>query len=146
METCRTAATLGRRLDEQTMRAAYSAIDRPDVSETVKMLAQAMSKPREGHVGLLKRLVRYLAGSKRMVIVHGKQDARDAHLDVLIDSDWAGDVQNGRLTAGAGSWRVHRMRSAIIHCRQENRIEINSVLRWTRAFGKNERWERCVTS
>ena len=55
----------------------------------------AMSKPTRGHVGPLKTLVRHLARPKRTVIIHGKQDARDAQLDVLVDSDWAGNVQNG---------------------------------------------------
>ena len=45
-----------------TMRAAYFAVDCPESSETVKVLAQAVSKPNKGHVGLLNRLVRYLAG------------------------------------------------------------------------------------
>ena len=58
-----------------TMWTAYLPLDRPDISETAKMLSQAMSKPREGHVGWLNILVRYLAAAKRVVIVHGRQHA-----------------------------------------------------------------------
>ena len=50
------------------------------------MLAQAVRKPREGHVGLLKRLVRDLAGL-RQVTVFRKQNARHAQLELLVDSD-----------------------------------------------------------
>ena len=83
-----------------TMRAAYLAVDRPDISETVKALSQAMASPREGHMALVKRLVRYLAGVPRRAIVYPRQDPADAHIEVKVDSDWAGDKQKRRSTSG----------------------------------------------
>ena len=83
-----------------TMRAAYLAVDRPDISETVKVLSQAMSQPKEGHLAMLKRLVRYLAGSPRMTVEFVQQEPKDAMLEVLVDSDWAGDVGCRRSTSG----------------------------------------------
>ena len=88
-----------------TMRAAYLAVDRPDISEAVKVLSQAMSAPREGHMGALKRLVRYLAGERRRVQVYQRQRPEDAHLEVLVDSDWAGDVGCRRSTTGMAIMR-----------------------------------------
>lgn len=88
-----------------TMRAAYLAVDRPDISEAVKVLSQAMSAPREGHLGLLKRLVRYLVGAPRKTIEYPRQDARDAILKVFVDSDWAGDVGTRRSTTGMAMMR-----------------------------------------
>ena len=65
-----------------TMRAACMTADFLDISETVKML---IGMPKGGHVELLK----ILGGGKRMVIVHGKQNPRDALLHILVDSNWA---------------------------------------------------------
>ena len=45
-----------------TMRCAYLAQDRVDISEAIKCLARAMSKPRIGHMMQLKRVARYLKG------------------------------------------------------------------------------------
>ena len=43
-----------------TMRCAYLAQDRSDISEVIKCLARGMSKPRTGHMMQLKRVARYL--------------------------------------------------------------------------------------
>lgn len=82
------------------MRAAYLGADRPDISEAVKVLAQAMSAPREMHMAQLKRLVRYLAGAKRRVLKFILQEPKEAILEVKVDSDWAGDVKTRRSTTG----------------------------------------------
>ena len=87
------------------MRCAYLAVDRPDISETVKVLSQAMSAPREGHMCTLKRLVRYLAGARRRVQVYRRQRPEDAHLEAIVDSDWAGDIGSRRSTTGMAIMR-----------------------------------------
>ena len=43
-----------------TMRCAYLAQDRADISEAIKCLARGMSKPRTGHMIQFKRVARYL--------------------------------------------------------------------------------------
>ena len=48
-----------------TMRCAYLAQDRVDISETIKCLARVMSKPSTGHVMQLTRVARYLKGVPR---------------------------------------------------------------------------------
>ena len=82
------------------MKAAYLAQDRPDISETVKCLSQFMSSPREAYLQDLKRLVRYSEGRPRLVLVYEKQSIADAHLEVKVDSDWAGDILSRRSTSG----------------------------------------------
>ena len=52
-------ATLFRR---GTMRCAYLAQDRVNISDTIKCLAQVMSKPRAGHMMQLKRVARHPKG------------------------------------------------------------------------------------
>ena len=48
-----------------TMRCAYLALDRVDISEAIKCLARAMSKPKAGHMTQLKRVARYVKGVPR---------------------------------------------------------------------------------
>eukprot|EP00971_Amphidinium_carterae_P319485 6349462-Amphidinium_carterae.1 len=82
-----------------TMRCAYLAQDRVDISETVKCLSRAMSCPSEGHFAQLKRLARYLKGSPRCALEYPAQSAT-VSLMLHVDSDWAGDPITRRSTTG----------------------------------------------
>ena len=75
------------------MRCAYLAQDRVDISEVIKCLARAMSKPKAGHMTQLQRVARYLKGVPRKALQYTSQEPSRAHLEVHVDSDWAGDTQ-----------------------------------------------------
>ena len=92
-----------------TMRCAYLARDRVDISEAVKCLARAMSKPRAGHVTQLKRLARYLKGVPRKAQQYPAQEPSTAHLEIHVDSDWAGDTVTRRSTSGVIAQRGRHM-------------------------------------
>ena len=83
-----------------TMRCAYLAQDRADTSEAIKCLARGMSKPRAGHMVLLKRVARYLKGVPRKAQQYSAQEPSKGHLEVHVDSDWAGDTATRRSTTG----------------------------------------------
>ena len=83
-----------------TMRCMYLAQDRVDISEAIKCLAQAMSKPKAGHMTQLKRVARYLKGVPRKALQYPAQKPNRAHLEVHVDSDWAGDTVTRRSTSG----------------------------------------------
>ena len=83
-----------------TMRCAYLAQDRADISEAIKCLARGMSKPRTGHMIQLKRVARYLKGVPRKAQQYPAQEKSKAHLEVQVDSDWAGDTVTRRSTTG----------------------------------------------
>jgi hypothetical protein len=83
-----------------TMRAAYLSQDRVDITEAVKALSRAMATPREGHMGQVKRLARYLKGRPRTVLKYRRQDPENAKILVYSDSDWAGDAVTRRSTSG----------------------------------------------
>ena len=80
-----------------TMRCAYFAQDRADISEAIKCLARGMSKPTTGHMIQLKRVARYLP---RKAQQYPAQEKSKAHLEVHVDSDWAGDTVTRRSTTG----------------------------------------------
>ena len=76
------------------------AQDRADISEAIKRLARGMSKPRTGHMIQLKRVARYLKGVPRKAQQYLAQEKSKAHLEVHVDSDWAGDTVTRRSTTG----------------------------------------------
>ena len=83
-----------------TVRCAYLAQDRADIFEAIKCLARGMSKPRIGHMMQLKRVARYLKGVPRKAQQYSAQEQSKAHLEVHVDSDWAGDTVTRRSTTG----------------------------------------------
>ena len=87
-------------LRSATMRCAYLAQDRADISEAIKCLAQGMSRPRMSHMIQWKRVARYLKGMPRMAQQFPAQEPSKAHLEVHVDSDWAGDTVTRRSTTG----------------------------------------------
>ena len=84
-----------------TMRCAYLVQDRVDISESIQCLARAMSKPRAGHMTQLKRAARYMKGVPRTPLQYSAQDPSEAHLEVHVDSDWAGTTVTRRSTSGS---------------------------------------------
>ena len=68
----------------------------PAVSEMLKVLAKSMSITREGHSGFLPSVVKFLAGYRRTAVVKERNTSKHVPLEVLINSDWAGDVQSRR--------------------------------------------------
>ena len=72
-----------------TMRASYLRQDTCDLQFAVKELARRMQQPNTKNMQGLKRLVRFLKGSPRCLVVYNRQ-AEQPVVDVFPDSDWAG--------------------------------------------------------
>ena len=66
----------------------------------IKCLARALSKPKAGHMTQLKRVARYLKGVPRKALQYTSQEPSSAHLEVHVDSDWAGDTATRRRRSG----------------------------------------------
>ena len=81
------------------MRASFLSQGRPDTGESVKRLAQGMSKPRIAHQELLKRLARYLCGRPSMAVVY-KQQTLPGTVRTSVDSDFAGCKITRKSTTG----------------------------------------------
>ena len=78
---------------------------RPDIQFAVKELSRGLTSPTEDHRTKMKTLLRYLAGTKPMVLTlrpkiipHSKQTTFD--IDTYVDSDWAGCATSRRSTSG----------------------------------------------
>ena len=70
-----------------TMRASYLSQDRCELQFAVKELARRMQQPNTKNLQALTRLVRFLKGSPRCLVVHNRQDEQPI-VDVFSDSDW----------------------------------------------------------
>jgi hypothetical protein len=92
---------------------------RPDISHAVGVLRRYMSTPGKEHWTTVKRVFRYLCGTKDYAICYqGKPGGDSGKLDVhgFVDADWAGDLDRRRSTngyvfkmfSGAISWMSKR--------------------------------------
>ena len=73
--------------------------DRPDMCDSVKELARAMSSPSNGDWLRLKRLGRYLKGRPRLQQVYEWRPAQRT-ISTYTDADWAGCKQTRKSTTG----------------------------------------------
>ena len=80
-------------------RLNYLALDRPDIQYATKEASNHMTKPKEHHWGLLKRIARYTIDAPRAV------QCLRWHTQVttavgMSDFDWAGDRPTRKFTSG----------------------------------------------
>ena len=78
-----------------------SVCTRPDISFAVGVLAIQMHAPGFRHFKLLKRVLRYLAGTGNLGIHFRKGiPLRSSSLGAAVDADWGGDIHTRRSTTG----------------------------------------------
>ena len=80
-------------------RINFMAQDRCDLSSAVKVMSQSMAAPREGYEGLVKRVIRYIKRYPRS-FHEMKYQEFGGNLEIVIDSDWAGELTSRRSTSG----------------------------------------------
>jgi hypothetical protein len=76
----------------------YLTITRPDITYAVSLVSQFMHSPTIFHLGIVKRILRYLKGS----IGRGIVLAKNGHTQITgySDSDWAGNALDRKSTTG----------------------------------------------
>ena len=72
---------------------------RPDIAYSVSSVARFCSDPTEKHWAAVKRIFRYLQGTKSYELEYSKRDD-DGNLVGFSDADWAGDSNNRKSTSG----------------------------------------------
>jgi len=80
-------------------RISYMALDRADLAFSEKEVSRGMANPTQGDVVRLKRVIRYLMGSPRVVNIFRWQQPESA-LTVYSDSDWAGCAKTRKSSSG----------------------------------------------
>ena len=85
---------------------------RPDIAYSINKLAQYTSAPRPKHWTAIKRVFRYLKGTKYLELVYGgSPELLDNNLNFYCDADWASDKDRKSisgyvvtLAGGAVAW------------------------------------------
>jgi hypothetical protein len=73
---------------------------RPDISFAVSKLAQFMTKPFTSHMTALKRVLRYLKGTKHFKFIIDGKKTKNGALVVFADADWGGDKHDRKSMTG----------------------------------------------
>jgi hypothetical protein len=73
---------------------------RPDISHAVNMLARDLASPTIISLMAVKRVLRYLCGTKAMAIRYSARVFTGAMLNAYSDADWAGEVESAKSTSG----------------------------------------------
>lgn len=76
----------------------YACITRPDLAYSVNKVSQFMHKPLLHHWSAVKRILRYLSGTKTMGLIF--QKCSNLRLVALCDADWVSDPVDRRSTSG----------------------------------------------
>ena len=91
----------------------YLAIaTRPDIAYAINKLAQFTSAPKPKHWTAVKRIFRYLKGTKDYKLTYGgSQDLLNEELNIYCDADWASDLDRKSISGyvitiagGAVAW------------------------------------------
>ena len=80
-------------------RLNYMSLDRADLSYSAKEAARGMARPTAGDVIRLKRILRYLKGSPKIVNLFEWQEPQKKIMG-YSDSDWAGCTKTRKSTSG----------------------------------------------
>ena len=76
----------------------YLSHTRPDIAFSVSVASRFMHNPTKHHLGAVKRILKYVAGTSDYGIWNGK--VQDLRLVGYSDSDWAGSVDDRKSTSG----------------------------------------------
>ena len=73
-------------------------VTRPDIPYAVHKLAQYCNQPSTVHWSMVKRVLRYLCGNRKLGLLY--QKTQDTSLYIFSDADFAGDLDTRKSTSG----------------------------------------------
>jgi hypothetical protein len=76
----------------------YVTTSRPEVMQVVRQVARFQTTPKESHVLAVKRIFRYLKGTKEFGLCYPK--GKDLFLIAYTDVDWEGCIDDRWSTSG----------------------------------------------
>eukprot|EP00252_Welwitschia_mirabilis_P004570 TRINITY_DN14889_c0_g1_i4.p1 TRINITY_DN14889_c0_g1~~TRINITY_DN14889_c0_g1_i4.p1 ORF type:complete len:342 (-),score=63.55 TRINITY_DN14889_c0_g1_i4:372-1256(-) len=77
----------------------YLTATRPDIQYAVGVVARFMSNPKEKHWNVVKKILRYVAGTLHFGLLYGKQESPTFH--AYCDADWGGCLDTLKSTIGS---------------------------------------------
>jgi hypothetical protein len=79
----------------------YMANERSDIQSTVRFLCTRLKEPVQGDVRRLKKLLRYMQGTRNVGTLFRADTSDEKVLKVFSDADWATDGRSRKSTSGA---------------------------------------------
>ena len=77
----------------------YLTTTRPDMMQSIGLVARFQLAPKETHVAAVKRILRYLQGTMEYGLWYPK--GNDFSLKEFTDADWVGSSDNIKRTSGS---------------------------------------------
>ncbi|GJT27321.1 retrovirus-related pol polyprotein from transposon TNT 1-94 [Tanacetum coccineum] len=82
----------------RSKRCEESNLTRPDLMYVVSLLSRFMAKPKEEHMAVAKRVLRYIKGTINYGLYYGKDKSQN--LRVFTDRNYARDLEDRKSTSG----------------------------------------------
>ena len=76
----------------------YVVHTRLDIALTIGIVARFLEKPKENHMMAIKRIMRYLKGTKEYRLWY--KLGGNLNLKVFTNADWAGNIDDRKITSG----------------------------------------------
>ena len=106
----------------------YVVHTRPDIALVVGIVARFSAKPRENHMMAVKRILRYLKGTKDYGL--GYKFGGNLDLKVFIDANWVGNIDDRKSTSGGAFFLGKRLvswTSKKKNCTSQSTVEAEYV-------------------
>jgi transposase InsO family protein len=94
------------KFDQETYRSAIGSLlylstcTRPDIAHAVGVASRFVSNPMVNHWNGVKRIFKYLQGTRNYGILMEPSDQDPMQVEVFTDADWAGDKGDRKSTSG----------------------------------------------
>jgi hypothetical protein len=122
-----------------------ASITRPDIASVAAYCARFQEKPMTDHLVIIKRILRYLKGTKNYGIQFTASGNRKLDLIGYSDSDWDGDRVDRRSTSGylfmlcggVISWRSAKQKSVALSSTESEYMALRYAVQevvWLRRF------------
>ena len=85
----------------------YVVHTRPDIALAVGIVARFLAKPKENYMMAVKRILRYLKGTKDYGLWY--KPGGNLDLKVFTDADWVGNIDGRKSTSGGAFFLGKRL-------------------------------------
>src|SRR5271156_5556444 len=85
----------------------YFVHTRPDIAHVVQIVARFFANPKESHMTIVKRILRYLKNTEEYCLWYRREGKFE--LKVFTDADWAGNIDDRKSTNGGAFFMGERI-------------------------------------
>ena len=90
-----------------TRKLQYVVHSRPDIALVVGIVARFFASPRQNHLMVVKRIMRYLKGIDDFDLYYNRSE--NFKLNAYIDIDWGGKIDDRKITSGGALFLGKRL-------------------------------------